>query len=275
MLPAHKLFFKLSNVRFYSLLFCSFRGCFFLISLANFLFCNTLSSPVKNDVPVQRKSFKPKKKRDTRRIPPYTNSTSPVATNNPDDRTTTTQEMKRVKERTVIAKWSTSIDESPSPSPSPPLREMTSASASDGTVAHVRMSTSAPSVTDKQKSFPHEFVQRRKLSAGQSKLESKPSPSPLKVSKRLFRFKLIHNLVLVDKMPLELSSLTDDAVYLLDCLHNIYVWVGSTSDPLEKMKAVHFAYKIKQEYINSKIIIIEGRTLQFLISYLTSLGLFI
>jgi hypothetical protein len=242
------------------LFICLFHRCCFLLTHSQLLsFVSLHHHSVKGDVPVQRKSFKPKKKRDTRRIAPFTissSSTSSVASNNPNTRETTAQEIKRVKQHSVLAKWSTSIDVSPSPSPP---HEVTS--TNDGSVVHVSKSTSAPSVTDKQKSSPHEFIQRRKLSAGQNKLETKSSSSLLKVPKRLFRFKLVHNLVLVDKMPLELNSLTDDDVYLLDCLHNIYVWVGSMSDPREKMKAVHFARKIQREYIDAKVIIIEGRTL--------------
>jgi len=229
---------------------------------------------VKDDIPVERKSFKPKKRRDTRRLPPPSALCAPTNTNaigpsnasnndtqQPNNQTTKAQEVQRTKRRSVLGTWATPIEIGTSPSP---LRDSTSGSNSPQTsgspVAGVSMSVSAPAA-EKENTPLNVFVQRRKLSAGQTNAERKSLALSSKVPKRLFRFKLIQSLVLVDKMPLEWSSLTDDDVYLLDCLHTIYVWVGSTSEPKEKMKALHFARKIQTEYVDAKVIVIEGKKL--------------
>jgi len=78
--------------------------------------------------------------------------------------------------------------------------------------------------------------------------------------RRLYRFKCVQNIVLVDKLPCVLANLADDDVFLLDNFDSMYVWVGYNSDKREKEKAIYFAQKITtEEAFGATTIILEGK----------------
>ncbi len=78
--------------------------------------------------------------------------------------------------------------------------------------------------------------------------------------RRLYRFKCVQNIVLVDKLPCVMANLADDDVFLLDNFDSMFVWVGYNSDKREKEKAIYFAQKITtEEAFGANIIILEGK----------------
>jgi hypothetical protein len=78
--------------------------------------------------------------------------------------------------------------------------------------------------------------------------------------RRLYRFKCVQNIVLVDKLPCVMANLADDDVFLLDNFDAMFVWVGYYSDKREKEKAIYFAQKITtEEAFGANTIVLEGK----------------